>query len=92
VVIDRRNGVIVIGDNVLVGRVAVSINAVRVQTGAAVPSGPLFVLDQNQDTNTTKLNALVDALNSLQVETSDIISIIERIHANSQLYGKLIVK
>jgi flagellar P-ring protein precursor FlgI len=92
VVIDRRNGVIVIGDNVLVGRVAVSINSVRVQTGMAAPSGPLFVLDQSENTNTTKLNALVDALNSLQVETNDIISIIERIHANSQLYGRLIVK
>jgi flagellar basal body P-ring protein FlgI len=91
-VIDRRNGVIVIGDNVLVGRVAVSINAVRVQTGTAPPPGPLFVVDQSEDTNVTKLNALVAALNSLQVETDDIIAIIDRIHTNRQLYGKLIVK
>ncbi|HJN09060.1 MAG: flagellar basal body P-ring protein FlgI [Pirellulaceae bacterium] len=92
VVIDRRNGVIVIGDNVLVGRVAVSINAVRVQTGTAPPPETVFVLDQSKDTNVTKLNALVDALNSLQVETDDIIAIIDRIHTNRQLYEKLIVK
>jgi len=92
VVLDRRNGVIVIGDNVTVGRVAVAINAVRIQTGTEPPEGPFFVLDQEASTNTTKLNALVDALNSLQVDTNDIISIIERIHENRQLYGKLIVK
>jgi flagellar P-ring protein precursor FlgI len=91
VVIDRGNNVIVIGDNVLVGRVGISVGTISVQTGPNAV-GPVFILDQNAEPQTTKLNALRDALNSLKVATSDIISIIEAIHAKGGLYGKLIYK
>jgi len=92
VVIDKRNGVIIVGNNVGVGRVAVSHKNIAIQTGAAPGDGPLFVVDQENDTNTTRLQALVNALNGLKVSTEDIIDIVEALEASGDLYGKLIVK
>ena len=77
VVINERNGVIVIGESVEVAPVAVTHKSLSVQTGAtAPPEGPLFILDQTADVSTTRLESLVAVLNALQVETQDIIDII----------------
>jgi len=92
VVIDKGNGVLVIGDNVLIGRVAISIDTLNVQTGPGQASGPISIIDQDDDDQPTKLDALVAALKALQVDTKDIIAIVEAIHAEKRLYGKLIYR
>jgi len=87
VVIDERNGNIVIGDNVMVGRVAVTHRNLSIETG-----GPLFVLDQTENTSTTRLKALVNALNALKVSPDDIIDILKSLERSGDLYGRLIVQ
>jgi flagellar P-ring protein precursor FlgI len=92
VVIDQRNGNIVIGDNVMVGRVAVTHRNLNIETGNAPADGPLFVLDQASDTSTTRLKALVSALNALKVSPDDIMDIIKSLERSGDLYGRLIVQ
>ncbi len=92
VVIDQRNGNIVIGDNVMVGRVAVTHRNLSIETGNAPADGPLFVLDQSADTSTTRLKALVTALNALKVSPDDIMDIIKSLEKSGDLYGRLIIQ
>jgi len=92
VVINERNGVIIVGDNVMLGRVAVTHKSVSIQTGDDPAAGPLFVLDQNSDTSTTRLKALVDALNALKVDSQSIIDIIKSLERSGDLYGRLVVE
>lgn len=92
VVIDKRNGVIIVGDNVVVKRVAVAHKSVAIQTGTTPVDGPLFMIDQEKDTEVTRLKALVDALNALKVGTQDIITIVENLERGGHLFGKVIVK
>ena len=49
VTINERNGVIVMGDNVMVGRVAVTHRNITIQTGEENGVGPLLVVDQNRE-------------------------------------------
>ena len=44
-----------------------------------------------QQTQSAKLRSLVEALNAIQVPTTDIIAIIEELHKTSKLHAKLIV-
>lgn len=91
VVIDKRNGVVVVGKNVMVGEVAVSHNNIGVQTGT--PPGDSFViLPGEQQTTTTRLEALVNSLNALKVSTEDIIAIIENLDRSGALFGQLVVQ
>lgn len=92
VVIDQRNGNIVIGDNVMVGRVAVTHRNISIETGNPATDGPLFLLDQAEDTSTTRLKALVNALNALKVNPEDIMDIIKTLEVSGDLYGRLIVQ
>ena len=90
--LDERNGVIVIGESVEVGPVAVTHKNVSIQTGSGTSEGPLFVVDPNASTSTTKLQSLVDALNALKVNTADIIDIIKGLERSGDLYGQVIVE
>lgn len=92
VVINERNGVIVIGQDVEVGAVAVTHKNLSIQTGPGRGNGPLFILDSGSDTSTTRLQALVDALNALKVNTQDIIDIIKELERSGDLYGHLIIQ
>jgi len=92
VVINERSGVVVIGDNVEVGPVAVTHKSLSVQTGGGPTKGPLFVVDQTANSSTTKLQALVDALNALQVSTQDIIDIIKELERSGELFGRVIME
>jgi flagellar P-ring protein precursor FlgI len=92
VVVNERNGVIVVGDNVMVGRVAVTHKNISVETGNDPAGGPLFVVDQAESSSTTRLQALVDALNDLKVSPQDIIDIIKSLERSGDLYGRLIVE
>lgn len=92
VVINERSGVVVIGDNVEVGAVAVTHGNLSVQIGGGPLRGPLFVVDQTANTSTTRLQALVDALNALQVNTQDIIDIIKELERSGELFGRVIIE
>jgi flagellar P-ring protein precursor FlgI len=94
VVINERNGVIVIGDNVMIGRVAVTHKNVSIQTGDDPARGPLLEVDQNSDspTSATRLKALVNALNALKVDSQSIIDIIKSLERSGDLYGRLIIE
>jgi flagellar P-ring protein precursor FlgI len=93
VTIDERNGVIVIGDNVTVGRVAVTHKNVSIQTGDEPARGPLIEITQDSDSSsTTRLQALVDALNALKVDPHSIIDIIKSLERNGDLYGRLVIE
>jgi len=88
VVINERNGVIIIGDNVEVGPVAVSHKNLSIET-----EGPLHVVDPaTTDISTTKLRGLVKALNALKVDTQDIIDIIKELERSGRLYGHVIIE
>ena len=91
VVVDERNGSIVIGDNVMIGRVAVAHRNLSIETGSGPSNGPFFEIDQS-DSSTTRLKALVAALNSLKVSPDDIIDIIKSLERSGDLYGRLIVQ
>lgn len=92
VVVNERNGVIIVGDNVMVGRVAVTHKNVLIQTGEDSAPGPLFIVDQNENTSTTRLKALVDALNALKVDSKSIIDIIKSLERSGDIYGQVIVE
>lgn len=91
VVIDERNGSIVIGDNVMVGRVAVAHRNLSIETGGEPTTGPFIEIDQS-DSSTTRLKALVSALNALKVSPDDIMDIIKSLERSGDLYGRLIVQ
>jgi flagellar P-ring protein precursor FlgI len=92
VVINERNGVIIIGDSVEIGPVAVSHKNLSIQTGAHTANGPLLVVSPPENTSTTKLRALVDALNALKVNSNDIIDIIKQLERSGDLFGHVIIE
>jgi flagellar P-ring protein precursor FlgI len=92
VVVNPRNGVIVVGEKVMVGRVAVTHKNFAIQTGADPVDGPLVIVDQSIKTSTTRLEALVHALNALKASPQDIIDIIQSLERSGDLYGRLIVE
>ncbi|MFV1965566.1 MAG: flagellar basal body P-ring protein FlgI, partial [Pirellulaceae bacterium] len=92
VVINERNGVIVIGDNVEIGPVAISHKNLSIKTGNDPIDDTMRIVDPASDTSTTKLRALVDALNALKVNTQDIIDIIKELQRSGRLYGHVIIE
>jgi flagellar P-ring protein precursor FlgI len=92
VVVNERNGVIVVGEKVMVGRVAITHKNIAIQTGNDPIHGPLHLVDPMADTSTTRLKALVDALNALKASPHDIIDIIKSLERSGDLYGRLIVE
>ena len=87
VVINGRTGLIVISGDVTIGDVVVSYNNVVVEAGAP-SSVTAFDTDKSEE---TKLNALVDALNSIKVPNEDRVEIIKEIARCGKLHGQLIV-
>jgi len=92
VVLDQRNGVIVIGEQVEVGPVAVTHKNLSIQAGGSAASGPFVMMEATSSASTTKLQALVDALNALKVNSSDIIDIIKGLERSGDLYGHVIIE
>lgn len=93
VVINERSGVIIIGDNVMVGRVAVTHKNVSIQTGDEPARGPLIEIDQNAYPSApTRLKALVEALNALKVDSQSVIDIIKSLERSGDLYGRVIIE
>jgi flagellar P-ring protein precursor FlgI len=97
VVIDSSTGVIIFGEQVRIGKVAVSYQDISVDVGPyGRPAGWLrdeeerehnFVFDQ-----TTTVDQLVDTLRTVGLETQMIIHIIKAIDRAGSLYGTLVVQ
>ena len=88
VVINPRAGTIVISGDVEIGDVVVAHKNVVVETSAALAFSPIDI-DQS---NTPKLQQLVNQLNELKVPIGDMIEIIRGIERNGKLHGRLIIE
>lgn len=91
VVINQRAGSVVIGADVEIGSVVVTHKNIVIQTGDNLPTDRFIPVDM-EGTSTTKLKALVESLNAIQVPTEDIIEIIKGLDRNGKLHGRLIVE
>jgi flagellar P-ring protein precursor FlgI len=86
VVVNERTGGVVIGSNVEIGPVAVTHRSFTIE------AGPFYPLDPGSKETTTKLKALVDALNAIKAPPQDVIEIIKLVDRQGSLYGKLIIE
>lgn len=88
VIINQRTGTIVISGDVTIGDVVISHNNVVIEAGEPASFTPIGT----EQVNSTKLDALVDALNSIKVPNQDRIEIIKEIARSGKLHGRLIVE
>jgi flagellar P-ring protein precursor FlgI len=91
VVINEREGVIVMGEDILINPVAINHKNLSIQAGGNLNS---FI---GLDTNSPRipqpgLKNLVEALNALEVPTEDVIAIIRTLKRNGDLYGEVIIQ
>jgi flagellar P-ring protein precursor FlgI len=90
VVINSSTGVIVMGDKVRIGKVAVSFKNVRVSVGATqrqTSTQPnIFVVE-----DTTTVDDFVNTLKSVGITTDVIIGILQAIEKSGSLFGTLVI-
>jgi flagellar P-ring protein precursor FlgI len=88
VVINEREGVVVIGRDVEIAPVLITHRNLRIEAGG----GPGFVTlnDSSDAAGNAKLRSLADALNALDVPTSDLIAIIKTLKRKGDLYGEVV--
>jgi len=87
VVVNERTGSIIISGDVEIGPVVVTHGNMVIQAG-----GAQFVTVDSAQTQSTKLKALVDALNALNTPPQDVIEIIKGLEKNGKLHGRLIIE
>jgi flagellar P-ring protein FlgI len=89
VVINESEGVVIVGENVLIAPVAITHKNLTIE---ARPGQDAFVgVDiENPNQPRAKLKNLTEALNKLDVPTDDVISIIKALKAQGVLYGELV--
>lgn len=101
VTINERTGTIVITGDVEIGPVAISHKGLSITTvQPAMPPTPAapqvveqnFVAIDSTREGSTKLSALLDALNQLKVPAADRIAIIKMIHRTGKLHAELIIE
>jgi flagellar P-ring protein precursor FlgI len=97
VVIDSSTGVIIFGEQVRIGKVAVSYQDISVDVGPyGRPAGWLGVGEETENNfifdQTTTVEQLVDTLRTVGLETQMIIHIIKAIDRAGSLYGTLVVQ
>jgi flagellar P-ring protein precursor FlgI len=96
VVVNQRNGTVVIGGDVEIGAVVVTHKNMHVDIGSSGQSNPLpasrFAPLSTSASQAPKLKALVDTLNTLQVPTEDVIEIIKELDRDGKLHGRLIIE
>jgi flagellar P-ring protein FlgI len=88
VVINQRTGSIVISGDVTIGDVVVSHNSIVIEAGQQ----PEFAAIDIDQSDSAKLQSLVNALNSIKVPNEDRIEIIKEIARSGKHHGRLIVK
>jgi flagellar P-ring protein precursor FlgI len=88
VVINPRSGVVVIGENVRIGKVAVSYKGDSISVGG-------FYDDRNQEQFTfpeyTTVDELVDVMQTVGLKTDVIIEVLQAIDKAGALFGELII-
>jgi flagellar P-ring protein precursor FlgI len=89
VVINESEGVVIVGEDVLIAPVAITHKNLTIE---ARPGQDAFVgVDiENPNQPRAKLKNLTEALNKLDVPTDDVISIIKALKAQGVLYGELV--
>jgi flagellar P-ring protein precursor FlgI len=88
VVINEREGVVVIGKDVEVAPVLVTHRNLRIEAG---PSRGFVAVNETGDVPANaKLKSLADALNALDVPTEDLIAIIKTLKRKGDLYGEVV--
>ncbi len=90
VVLNEKDGVIIIGEDVLINPVVISHKNLSIE--ARPGQGGFVGFDPDSpETQRPRLKNLVDALNSLKVPTTDVIAIIRNLDRNGDLYGEVII-
>ncbi len=89
VVINERDGVVVIGEDVEIAPVLVTHRNLRIEAGGRSMGSLVKVGDERVNEN-AKLKALADALNALDVPTDDLIAIIKTLKRKGDLYGEVV--
>ncbi len=84
VVINEREGIVVIGEGVEIAPSLISHRNLRILAGGG-PS--LVAVDQNSNPT---LQSLADALNALEVPTADLIAIIKTLQKKGDLFGEVV--
>lgn len=97
VVINEREGVIVIGEDILINPVAINHKNLSIEARLGVAGFVGIDSDGPMDVNgrqemRPKLKNLVEALNSLKVPTQDVIAIIRTLKRNGDLYGEVVMQ
>lgn len=94
VIVNKRLQAVIVGADVEIAPVAVMHKNRLIQTGGAPPANQFVPLDigESEGNRNTKLKALVDALNALQIPTDDVIDIIIMLKQKRALSGQLIVQ
>ncbi|MEM6689359.1 MAG: flagellar basal body P-ring protein FlgI [Planctomycetota bacterium] len=87
VVINEREGIVVIGKDVELAPVVISHRQMQIDAGA---SSLVAVGGENDPAGNAKLKDLADALNALNVPTDDLIHIIKILKAKGDLFGEVI--
>ncbi|MDB4621509.1 flagellar basal body P-ring protein FlgI [Rubripirellula sp.] len=84
VVINEREGIVVIGEHVEIAPSLISHRNLRILAGG----GPSLVAVDKQPNPT--LQSLADALNALEVPTNDLIAIIKTLQKKGDLFGEVV--
>lgn len=88
VVINEREGVVVIGEDVEIAPALITHKNLRIE--AKGPGGMVAVDQMGRAGSNAKLKALADALNALDVPATDLIAIIKALKRKGDLYGEVI--
>ncbi len=89
VVINERDGIVVIGEDVEIAPVLVTHRNLRIEAGGRNAESLVPVGEQVVNGN-AKLKALADALNALDVPADDLIAIIKTLKRKGDLYGEVV--
>lgn len=90
VVINEREGVIVIGEDVLISPVVINHKNLTIDARPAQNGGFAAIDTDSPKQPRAKLKNMVEALNGFNVPTADVISIIRTMDRNGDLYGEVI--
>ncbi len=88
VMINEREGVIVVGEDVLINPVAITHRNLSIEAGAAPRR--FASLDTRVPEEQAKLQDLVTALNKVNVATDDMIAIIRTLDRGGHLFGEVV--
>lgn len=90
VVINERDGVVVIGEDVEIAPVLITHNGLRIEAAPQPGFVPVRAGGLETGQPNAKLKSLADALNALSVPTEDLIAIIKTLKRQGDLYGEVI--